>query len=151
VQVFDSWAGDLGEDFIIDYCFEPTAQIVSEIKTRHPDVGIIGFPRLIGKEVKNFSAWCDPYLDCVSLSGDVPVKFLYKHLGTVALQGGIDPEALLEYDKEKIMKATLPILRQMQDMAYVVNLSHGVIKETPVDSVAFLIEVIKRFRNQARN
>ena len=151
VQVFDSWAGDLGEDFIIDYCFEPTAQIVSEIKTRHPDVGIIGFPRLIGKEVKNFSAWCDPYLDCVSLSGDVPVKFLYKHLGTVALQGGIEPEALLEYDKEKIMKATLPLLRQMQDMAYVVNLSHGVIKETPVDSVDFLVEVIKRFRNQARN
>jgi uroporphyrinogen-III decarboxylase len=48
------------------------------------------------------------------------------------------------------MKATLPILRQMQDMAYVVNLSHGVIKETPVDSVAFLVEIIKRFRNQPR-
>jgi uroporphyrinogen decarboxylase len=79
----------------------------------------------------------------------VPVKFLYKHLGTVALQGGIDPEALLK-DKESIMKATLPILRQMEDMAYVVNLSHGVIKETPVDSVAFLVEVIKRFRNQQR-
>ena len=87
----------------------------------------------------------------MSLGGDVPVKFLYKHLGTVALQGGIEPEALLEYDKEKIMKATLPLLRQMQDMAYVVNLSHGVIKETPVDSVDFLVEVIKRFRNQARN
>jgi uroporphyrinogen-III decarboxylase len=69
----------------------------------------------------------------------------------VALQGGIEPEALLEYDKEKIMKATLPLLRQMQDMAYVVNLSHGVIKETPVNSVDFLVEVIKRFRNQARN
>jgi len=49
------------------------------------------------------------------------------------------------------MNATLPILRQMQDMAYVVNLSHGVIKETPVDSVAFLVEVIKRFRKQSRN
>ena len=68
----------------------------------------------------------------------------------MALQGGIDPEALLGYDKERIMKATLPILRQMQDSAYVVNLSHGVIKETPVDSVAFLVEVIKRFRNQSR-
>ena len=44
VQVFDSWAGDLGEDFIIDYCFDPTAQIVSEIKIRYPNVGIIGFP-----------------------------------------------------------------------------------------------------------
>ena len=80
----------------------------------------------------------------------MPVKFLYKHLGTVALQGGIDPESLLNKDKESIMRATLPILRQMEDMAYVVNLSHGVIKETPVDNVAFLVEVIKRFRNQQR-
>ena len=146
IQVFDSWAGDLEEDFIIDYCFDPTAQIVSEIKTRYPDVGVIAFPRLIGKEIKNFTAWCDPYLDCVSLSGDVPVKYLYKHMGTVALQGGIAPELLLEYDKEKIMRGVLPMLRQMQDMAYVVNLAHGVIKETPVESVSFLVEVIKRFR-----
>ena len=146
VQIFDSWAGDLQEDFIIDYCFDPTAQIVSQIKTRYPDVGVIAFPRLIGREIKNFTAWCDPYLDCVSLSGDVPVKYLYKHMGTVALQGGIAPELLLEYDKEKIMRGVLPMLRQMQDMAYVTNLAHGVIKETPVESVAFMVEVIKRFR-----
>lgn len=146
VQVFDSWAGDLEEDFIIDYCFDPTAQIVSEIKTRYPDVGVIAFPRLIGREIKNFTAWCDPFVDCVSLSGDVPIKYLYKHLGTVALQGGIAPEVLLEFDKETIMRKVLPLLRQMQDMAYVVNLAHGVIKETPVESVSFLVEVIKRFR-----
>jgi len=148
VQIFDSWAGDLAEDFIIDYCFDPTARIVSKIKARYPDVGVIAFPRLIGREVKNFVAWSDPYVDCVSLSGDVPIKYLYKHMNTVALQGGIAPELLLEFDKEKIMRGVLPMLRQMQDMAYVVNLAHGVIKETPVDSVAFMVEVIKRFRKQ---
>ena len=151
VQIFDSWAGDLGEDFIIDYCFDPTAQIVSQIKTKYPQVGVIGFPRMIGREIKNFTAWCDPYVDCVNLSGDVPVKYLYKHMGTVTIQGGLEPDLLLEYDKEKIMRGTLPFLRQMEDMAYVVNLNHGVIKETPVDSVAFLVEIIKRFRKHKGN
>ena len=151
VQIFDSWAGDLEEDFIIDYCFDPTAQIVAQIKTRYPDVGVIAFPRMIGREIKNFTAWCDPYVDCVSLSGDVPVKYLYKHMGTVTIQGGLAPELLLQFDKEKIMRGTLPFLRQMEDMAYVVNLNHGVIKETPVDSVAFLVEIIKRFRKHKGN
>jgi uroporphyrinogen decarboxylase len=151
VQIFDSWAGDLEEDFIIDYCFDPTAQIVAQIKARYPDVGVIAFPRMIGREVKNFTAWCDPYVDCVSLSGDVPVKYLYKHMGTVTIQGGLAPELLLQFDKEKIMRGTLPFLRQMEDMAYVVNLNHGVIKETPVDSVAFLVEIIKRFRKHKGN
>jgi len=64
VQIFDSWAGDLEEDFIIDYCFDPTAHIVSQIKTKYPDVGVIAFPRLIGRELKNFTAWCDPYGLC---------------------------------------------------------------------------------------
>lgn len=150
VQIFDSWAGDLEEDYIIDYCFDPTAQIVSEIKTRHPDVGVITFPRLIGREVKNFSAWCDPYVDCVGLSGDVPIKYLYKHMGTVALQGGIDPDLLLKFSKVDIMRGVLPMLRQMQDMSYVVNLNHGVNKHTPVESVAFLVEIIKRFRQQLK-
>lgn len=146
VQIFDSWAGDLEEDFIIDYCFDPTAQIVAQIKTRYPDVGVIAFPRLIGREVKNFTAWCDPYVDCVGLSGDVPIKYLYKHLGAVALQGGIDPQSIIDFDKVKIINEVVPLLDKMRDMAYVANLNHGVDKHTNTNSVKFLVETIKRYR-----
>ena len=147
VQVFDSWAGDLEEDFIIDYCFDPTAQIVSEIKTRYPDVGVIAFPRLIGREIKNFTAWCDPYVDCVSLSGDVPTKYLYKHLGSVCLQGGLDPDSIIKFDKVKILNELVPLLDRMKDMAYVFNLNHGIDRHTDTNSVRFLVETIKRYRN----
>ena len=146
VQIFDSWAGDLEEDFIIDYCFDPTAHIVSQIKTKYPDVGVIAFPRLIGRELKNFTAWCDPYVDCVSLSGDVPIKYLYKHLGSVTLQGGLDPQSIVKFDKVQILNEVVPLLDKMRDMAYVFNLNHGIDKHTDTKSVKFLVETIKRYR-----
>ena len=58
---------------------------------------------------------------------------------------------LLEYSKEKIMYKTVPMLRQMKDMAYVVNLAHGVQKETPVESVRFLVDIVKRNREVIPN
>ena len=67
VQIFDSWAGDLGDDHLIDYCFDPIAKIVETIRERHPDVGIIAFPRLIGNEIKNFSIWTDPDLSLIHI------------------------------------------------------------------------------------
>lgn len=146
VQIFDSWAGDLGEDYIIDYCFDPTAFIVEQLKQKHPGVGVITFPRLIGKEIRNFTAWCEP--DCVSLSNDVPFKYVIKHMGTVALQGGIDPDCLLSDNKETIMRSVLPLLRQMEGQAYVVNLAHGIDKTTPVENVEFMVEIIKRNRKK---
>ena len=69
VQVFDSWASDLGEEHIIPYCYEPTAQIVERLRDLHPDIGIIVFPRLIGEEINNFSKYVNA--DCISLSDDL--------------------------------------------------------------------------------
>ena len=149
MQIFDSWAGDLVPDYLIDYCFDPIAKIIEALRERHPDVGIIAFPRLIGTEIKNFSIWTDP--DCTSLSDDIPISWILKRMGTLSLQGGYSPEMLLEYDKEKIMYKTVPMLRQMKDTAYVVNLAHGVQKETPVESVRFFVDIVKRNRKAITN
>ena len=139
----------MGDDHLIDYCFDPIAKIVETIRERHPDVGIIAFPRLIGNEIKNFSIWTDP--DCTSLSDDIPISWIIKRMGHLSLQGGLPPDMLLEYSKEKIMYKTVPMLRQMKDMAYVVNLAHGVQKETPVESVRFLVDIVKRNRKVIPN
>ena len=144
VQLFDSWASDLGEDHIIPYCYEPTAQIVERLKALHPDVGIIVFPRLIGEEINNFSKYVDA--DCISLSDDMKTDWILKRMGHQCLQGGIPPEALLAENKEAILRATVPMIRQMKDSAYVVNLAHGINKETPVENVRFFVEIVKRNR-----
>ena len=144
VQVFDSWASDLGEEHIIPYCYEPTAQIVERLRALHPDVGIIVFPRLIGEEINNFSKYVNA--DCISLSDDMKTDWILKRMGSQCLQGGIPPQVLLSERKEEIIRGTVPMIRQMKDCAYVVNLAHGINKETPVENVRFFIEIVKRNR-----
>ena len=144
VQVFDSWASDLGEEHIIPYCYEPTAQIVERLRALHPDVGIIVFPRLIGEEINNFSKYVNA--DCISLSDDMKTDWILKRRGSQCLQGGIPPQVLLSERKEEIIRGTVPMIRQMKDCAYVVNLAHGINKETPVENVRFFIEIVKRNR-----
>ena len=101
VQVFDSWASDLGEEHIIPYCYEPTAQIVERLRALHPDVGIIVFPRLIGEEINNFSKYVNA--DCISLSDDMKTDWILKRMGSQCLQGGIPPQVLLSERKEEIL------------------------------------------------
>ena len=144
VQVFDSWASDLGEEHIIPYCYEPTAQIVERLRALHPDVGIIVFPRLIGEEINNFSKYVNA--DCISLSDDMKIDWILKRMGHQCLQGGIPPQVLLSEHREDILRGTVPMIRQMKDCAYVVNLAHGINKETPVENVRFFIEIVKRNR-----
>ena len=144
VQVFDSWASDLGEEHIIPYCYEPTAQIVERLRALHPDVGIIVFPRLIGEEINNFSKYVNA--DCISLSDDMKTDWILKRMGSQCLQGGIPPQVLLSEHREDILRGTVPMIRQMKDCAYVVNLAHGINKETPVENVRFFIEIVKRNR-----
>ena len=144
VQVFDSWASDLGEEHIIPYCYEPTAQIVERLRAVHPDLGIIEFPRLIGEEINNFSKYVNA--DCISLSDDMKTDWILKRMGHQCLQGGIPPQVLLSEHREDILRGTVPMIRQMKDCAYVVNLAHGINKETPVENVRFFIEIVKRNR-----
>jgi len=147
----------LDENYIVDYCFDPIAMITQAVKEIHPHVGVIAFPRSIGTEIRNFSTWCNP--DCVSLSDDVPLKYMIKHSvfdsikhrHSVSLQGGINPNCLLSKSKEDIMRAVIPVLRQMENVPYVVNLSHGVNKETPTEHVRFLVDIVKRHRKFLKN
>ena len=48
VQLFDSWSGSLSPAQFEDLVIRRTAWIVTEVKRRHPDTPIIGFPKECG-------------------------------------------------------------------------------------------------------
>src|SRR5690606_28157500 len=48
IQLFDTWAGVLPEGQFRAWCIEPTAAIVRQLKSRYPEVPVIGFPRAAG-------------------------------------------------------------------------------------------------------
>ena len=143
VQIFDSWASDIHVSHLVPYCFNPTLKIVDYIRKYYPEVGIIAFPRLIGEEVKMFSSWVKP--DCINLSNDVPLDWAMNNID-ICLQGGIDPNVLITSNPQPVIAVTEHYIDQMKDRPYVVNLAHGVNKETPVQSVRCMVETVKRNR-----
>ena len=55
VQVFDSWAGSLAPEQFERWVIAPTARLVSALKSRHPEVPVIGFPKGAGGKLKAYA------------------------------------------------------------------------------------------------
>jgi uroporphyrinogen decarboxylase len=65
---------------------------------------------------------------------------LREQLGpTVALQGNVDPAILLG-PGEKIREATRAAVSTLQGAGHILNLGHGIFKQTPVESARLFIE-----------
>jgi len=138
--LFDSWAGDCDDDHLIDCVFDPTAQVIENIRAKHPNTPIIAFPRMIGKEVKQFCHWCKP--DVISISADVKPSWAAKHLEGYTIQGGMDPQVLM-MSKTEVIRRTLEYVKMMKDTPYIMNLGHGILPETPIENVETLIRTVR--------
>lgn len=140
IQIFDSWAGDCDEDHMIDCVFDPNAMVIEKIRQQHPHTPIIAFPRMIGKEVKQFCHWCKP--DVISLSPDVKPSWAAKHLEGFVMQGGLDPQVLM-MSKTEVIRRTLEYVKLMQEQPYIMNLGHGILPETPIENVEAMIATVR--------
>jgi uroporphyrinogen decarboxylase len=143
IQIFDSWAGDCDEDHMIDCVFEPNLQLIEKIREKHPNTPIIAFPRMIGKQVKQFCHWCKP--DVISLSPDVEPRWAAKHLKDFVMQGGLDPETLM-MSKTEVIRRTLEYCKSMKKCSYIMNLGHGILPTTPIENVETMVATIKSQR-----
>src|ERR1051325_2671408 len=80
VQIFDTWAGVLGEDDFTDWCIRPTAEIVRRVKDAVPGARVIGFPKGAGLRLGEYIAATG--VDGVSLDWTVPLAFARDSLQT---------------------------------------------------------------------
>ena len=141
LQLFDSWAGVLSEGEFEKWSIAPTARIVSAVKEQHPDTPIIGFPRGAGVLYERYVV--ETGVDAVSLDSTMPLDWAASHLqGVVALQGNLDPLLLLG-GGELMDREIRRILECLGKGYFVFNLGHGIVKETPPDHVARLVEVVR--------
>lgn len=141
LQIFDSWAGVLSEGEFDRWVIAPTAKIVSTVRARHPDIPIIGFPRGAGVLYERYVV--ETGVDAVSLDSTVPLDWAARHLqDKVTLQGNLDPLLLLG-GGEDMDREIRRILELLGSGPFLFNLGHGIIKETPPDNVARLVEVVR--------
>jgi uroporphyrinogen decarboxylase len=141
LQIFDSWAGVLSEGEFDKWVIAPTVKIISIVRDRYPDIPIIGFPRGAGVLYERYVI--ETGVDAVSLDSTVPLDWAALHLqDKVTLQGNLDPLLLLG-GGEKMDKEIRRILELLGSGPFLFNLGHGIIKETPPENVARLIEVVR--------
>jgi uroporphyrinogen decarboxylase len=138
VQLFDSWAGLLDDAMFRRYVIAPTRQIVSLVRAEHPDVPIIGFPRLAGLNYATYAA--ESSVDCLALDTGVPLEFAKSC--KLPTQGNLDPVLLLE-GGPALTHGVRTLRDGLQGKPHIFNLGHGVSQHTDPDAVKLLVETLK--------
>ena len=141
VQLFDSWAGILGETGFRRWVIEPTRRIVAEFKARHPGIPIIGFPRAAGVLYQEYVDRTG--VDGVSLDAGVPTTWAAESLKPRAvLQGNLDNQVLV-VGGQPMETEVQRILRTLGPDRFVFNLGHGILPDTPPAHVEAVADLIK--------
>ncbi len=142
VMLFDSWAGVLPAAQFRRFVIEPTRQIVAGLRAVHPDLPVIGFPRLAGSLLGEYTratgvqaVGIDTSMDPAWAASTVP--------STVAVQGNMDPLALVA-GGQALVDAAQAVLQAWRGRPGIFNLGHGIVPETPPEHVAALMDLIRR-------
>jgi len=140
LQLFESWAGTAPAGLFERLVLTPTARIVKNVKARHPNIPIIGFPRGAGAWLSAYAQTgvdgigIDQMSDLAAAARLVPAK--------VALQGNLDPVLLLQ-GGDAMRQEARRLVEAMKGRPFIFNLGHGVMQPTPPEHVADLIAAIR--------
>jgi len=141
VMLFDTWAGLLPPSQFRTCVERPTREIVAAVRNAHPDVPVIGFPRLAGVLLGEYAT--ETRVQAVGMdTATDPLDVMKRVPANLALQGNLDPFALVAGGAQ--MRAeTDDILRTMRGRPFVFNLGHGVMPQTPPEHVAELVRIVR--------
>ena len=137
VQVFDSWAGLLS---LADW----ERLIRPHLQTMLESVGAAGVKRILF--VQNAPHLVDAYArlpaEVLAVDWRVDLGALQRrHGGRRAVQGNIDP-AVLTAGPGAARAAAGELLGRVNPTGHIVNLGHGILPATPLESVAALVEAV---------
>jgi uroporphyrinogen decarboxylase len=142
VQLFDSWSGSLSPAQFENLVIRRTAWIVGELKRRHPDTPIIGFPKGAGGKLRAYAG--ETGVDAIGIDETVDPLWAAKELPAgLPVQGNLDPLALIA-GGEALNSATRLILDAFADRPHIFNLGHGIQQTTPIANVEQLVALVKR-------
>ena len=137
VQVFDSWAGLLSlSDW--ERLIRPHLENMLEV------VGAAGLKRILF--VQNAPHLVDAYAELpaevLAVDWRVDLTALQRrHGGRRAVQGNVDP-AVLTAGAEVSRAAARDLLARVDATGHIVNLGHGILPGTPIESVEALVDAV---------
>lgn len=143
VQIFDTWAGVLGEQDFHDFCIEPVRRIVETVKTQKPETKIIGFPKGAGIRTPDYIR--KTKVDGVGVDWTMPLSYIRNEIQPLAcVQGNLDP-LLLIGGGDRLRDQVRKICENLRDRPHIFNLGHGITPSTPIENVESMIETVRSF------
>jgi uroporphyrinogen decarboxylase len=138
VQLFDTWAGELSAE---EYdAFElPATQMVLEA------LGGDRAPKILFAKgsARHLESMAKSGADVLSVDWNTDLAQARRKLGTrVALQGNVDPSILLG-PAEEIRRAARTAIEKTGGAGHILNLGHGILPTTPVESARAFVQAGK--------
>jgi len=141
VQLFDSWAGSLSPAQFEKWVIAPNAAIIARLKSVHPDLPIIGFPKGAGAKLIAYAN--ETGASAIGLDETVDPVWADKYLpANLPVQGNLDPLALIA-GGDALEKSVRHILDVFEDRPHIFNLGHGILPDTPIEHVEKLLTLVR--------
>ncbi|MEO9648611.1 MAG: uroporphyrinogen decarboxylase [Roseobacter sp.] len=141
VKIFDSWAGSLTGDDFQKYALEPARKITQEIKARHPETPIIGFPREAGDNYIGFAKRTG--IDCVALDNSVSADWAAQHVQVDGcVQGNLASRHMVS-GGQALVDDTKAIVKAFSKGPHIFNLGHGITPDADPDNVKRMIDAVR--------
>lgn len=137
VQLFDTWAGCLSAADFRRHVLPHTGRLIANV--RRQGVPVIYFATGNAHQLTDVAAM-EP--DVIALDWRVPLGETWTSLGCRAVQGNLDPIALFA-GRKAIARGAQAILDEAAGRpGHIFNLGHGILPETPVDNVKYLVDYV---------
>jgi uroporphyrinogen decarboxylase len=138
VQLFDSWVGCLSPQDYRTYVLPHTRQVIEGL--RELGAPVIHFGTTTATLL---SAMREAGGDVIGVDWRIPLDEAWQRLGDdVAVQGNLDPVALLAPLPEIERRVADIIQRAAGRAGHIFNLGHGILPETPVEHVVAVAELV---------
>ena len=140
VQIFDSWAGVLGEREFADYAVRPVRRIVDSVRARRPQAKIIAFAKGAGLQLKSYRQ--DTRADAIGLDWSVPLSFATDLQKEGPVQGNLDPMRVVA-GGTALDEGVDAILQALGNGPLIFNLGHGFTPQADPENVTRLVARVR--------
>ncbi|QCI96659.1 uroporphyrinogen decarboxylase [Agrobacterium larrymoorei] len=142
VQIFDSWAGVLGEKEFEVYAVKPVARIIQSVRARRPDAKIIAFAKGAGILLKDYRQKTGA--DAIGLDWSVPLSFARELQKDGPVQGNLDPMLMIAGGKS-LEDGIDAVLQSLGNGPLIFNLGHGITPQADPENVTRLVERVRSY------
>ncbi|MEY9779296.1 uroporphyrinogen decarboxylase [Sinorhizobium fredii] len=140
VQIFDSWAGVLGEDEFARFAVEPVRRMIASVRARRPSAKIIAFAKGAGLLLKDYRRLTGA--DAIGLDWAVPLSFAAELQKDGPVQGNLDPMRVVAGGVA--MESGIDrILEVLGNGPLIFNLGHGITPEADPENVSALVARVR--------